>query len=508
MTAEDRRSQRFRPRPAHDQPLGDPRDRLPRAVHGRARRDDRQRRAAVDPARARTSRPRACRGWSTPTRSMFGGFLLLGGRAADLLGRKRLFVAGIALFSAASLLNGLAQSLDDADRRARAPGARWRARSPPPPCRSSPRPSPTRMSGPRRSACGARSPPAAAPSACCWAACSPSSPPGQWIFIVNVPVGIAALLATLRFVPESRADLEHRTFDLRRRRHRHQRPGRARVRDRQGAALGLGLGADDRPARRRRSCCWRLFVAIERRSRAPLMRLEHLPGPDAGGRRRRAAARRLGMFGMFFFASLYVQDILGYSPLRAGLAFLPVTAGIVIGAGHRSAAGPPRRRPQRRADRDRAGDGRHGGADPAAGPRHLRRQPAARAAADEHRDGADVRADHAARRPAASSDNDAGLASGLFNTAQQVGGSLGLAILADARREPDASLLRGSRGRRPVARPPRSVSGYHVAFAGRGGMLGRRRRDPRAGAAPPPRRAHRRASWCPPPSPRRRICGR
>jgi hypothetical protein len=37
-----------------------------------------------------------------------------------------------------------------------------------------------------------------------------------------------------------------------------------------------------------------------------------------------------GMFGMFFFASLYVQEILGYSPLRAGLAFLPVTAGIVV----------------------------------------------------------------------------------------------------------------------------------------------------------------------------------
>ena len=40
-----------------------------------------------------------------------------------------------------------------------------------------------------------------------------------------------------------------------------------------------------------------------------------------------------GMFGMFFFASLYVQEILGYSPLKAGLAFLPITLGIVIGAG-------------------------------------------------------------------------------------------------------------------------------------------------------------------------------
>ena len=102
---------------------------------------------------------------------IFGGFLLLGGRAADLLGRKRLFTAGIALFSAASLLNGLAQSpgmliagralqglggalvspaalsiitttFTDTDERTR---ALW--------------------------ACGARSLPAAAPSACCSAAC-------------------------------------------------------------------------------------------------------------------------------------------------------------------------------------------------------------------------------------------------------------------------------------------------------------------------------------------------
>ena len=75
------------------------------------------------------------------------------------------------------------------------------------------------------------------------------------------------------------------------------------------------------------------FVAIERRSKAPLMRLGIF-------RVRTLAVADLvlllvasGMFGMFFFASLYVQDILGYSPLRAGLAFLPVTAGIVIGAG-------------------------------------------------------------------------------------------------------------------------------------------------------------------------------
>ena len=74
---------------------------------------------------------------------MFGGFLLLGGRAADLLGRKRLFIAGIALFSLASLLNGLAQSSSDADRRARRCRASAARSSPPPRCRSSRRRSPT-----------------------------------------------------------------------------------------------------------------------------------------------------------------------------------------------------------------------------------------------------------------------------------------------------------------------------------------------------------------------------
>ena len=51
-----------------------------------------------------------------------------------------------------------------------------------------------------------------------------------------------------------------------------------------------------------------------------------------------------GMFGMFFFASLYVQEILGYSPLQAGLAFLPVSAGIMIGAGLSPAAHQAARR--------------------------------------------------------------------------------------------------------------------------------------------------------------------
>ena len=102
---------------------------------------------------------------------IFGGFLLLGGRAADLLGRKRLFIAGVALFSVASLLNGLAQSLDDADRRPRPAGPRRRAGLPRRAVDHHHDVHRAAGADPGARASGARSPPAAAPSGCCWAAC-------------------------------------------------------------------------------------------------------------------------------------------------------------------------------------------------------------------------------------------------------------------------------------------------------------------------------------------------
>jgi predicted MFS family arabinose efflux permease len=75
------------------------------------------------------------------------------------------------------------------------------------------------------------------------------------------------------------------------------------------------------------------FVFIERRSPAPSVRLDIFRVRSLAVADTVMLLVASGVFGMFFFASLYVQEILGYSPLRAGLAFLPVTGGIVIGAG-------------------------------------------------------------------------------------------------------------------------------------------------------------------------------
>ena len=99
----------------------------------------------------------------------FGGFLLLGGRMADLLGRRRVFMGGFALFAVASFAGGLATSGTTliAARALQGLGA---AILSPPRSASSRRRSPKAPSATRRWACGARSRPAAAPRAACWAA--------------------------------------------------------------------------------------------------------------------------------------------------------------------------------------------------------------------------------------------------------------------------------------------------------------------------------------------------
>src|SRR6201996_3908778 len=241
---------------------------------------------------------------------VFGGFLLLGGRAADLLGRKRLFLAGVLLFSAASLLNGFAQSsgmlivgrgLQGLGGALVSPAALAIITT-------------TFTDGTQRTrALGVWSAIAASGAAvgllvggvltdvASW----------RWVFFVNVPVGIATVLLALRYVAESRLVVARRAFDL---------AGALTVTSGlvvlvyaivkaqtygwgSTRTLGLGLVAFALLA---------AFVAIERRSSAPLVRLSIFRIRALTVADTVLLLVASGMFGMFFFASLYVQEILGY----------------------------------------------------------------------------------------------------------------------------------------------------------------------------------------------------
>jgi EmrB/QacA subfamily drug resistance transporter len=262
---------------------------------------------------------------------IFGGFLLLGGRAGDLIGRKRLFLAGVVVFTAASLLNGIATSSEFliVARGLQGLGAAFVA-----PAALSILTTTFPEGQQRTKAMGV------------WAAIATGGAAvglllggilveflsWPWIFFVNVPVGIAVFLLSLRYVPESRADAEHRIFDV---------PGAVTVTaglialvygivnvQESGwtSASTIGFGAVA-------LVLLTAFVAIELRQRAPLVRLDIFRVRTLRAANLAMLMVASGLFAMFFFNTLYVQRVLGFSPLEAGLAFLPVTVGIGIGAG-------------------------------------------------------------------------------------------------------------------------------------------------------------------------------
>jgi MFS family permease len=168
---------------------------------------------------------------------------------------------------------------------------------------------------------------------------------------------------------------------------------------------------------------------------------------------------------MFYFASIYVQEILGYSPIQAGLAFLPVTAGIVIGAGL------SQQLIKRLGVRNVS---LLGVTIAAAGMAWLTRLPVHGAYLSDLLAGllpmsigmGLVFVPITLLGTGGVRDEDAGLASGLFNTAQQVGGSLGLAILSTLAATRTTQLLHG--GSTAIAA---HVGGYQVAFGAAAAML-------------------------------------
>jgi EmrB/QacA subfamily drug resistance transporter len=393
---------------------------------------------------------------------IFGGFLLLGGRAADLLGRKRLFIAGVALFSLASLFNGLAQSsgMLIVGRGLQGLGGALVS-----PAALSIITTTFTSKEERTKALGVWSAIAAGGGAVglLLGGALTDLVSWPWIFFVNVPVGAVALLLALRFVPESRVDGVHRGFDL---------AGAMTVTSGLvvlvfaivkaqdygwGSARTVGLMAAG-------LALLALFVVIERRSVAPLMRLSIFRIRTLAVADGVLLLVASGMFGMFFFASLYVQEILGYSPLRAGLAFLPVTVGIVIGAG--IAQGLIKRVGVR-------GVSILGVSLATVGMVVLTQLPVHGSYAGNLLSGLMPLAvgmgltfvPITLLATGGVKPEDSGLASGLFNTAQQVGGSLGLAILSTLAASQTTKLLHGLAGHvTPAGVLAARVSGYHVAF--------------------------------------------
>src|SRR3954453_8929972 len=268
----------------------------------------------------------------------FGGFLLLGGRAGDLLGRKRVFLVGLVIFTVASLLNGLASSsgMLIAFRAVQGLGASLMS-----PAALSIISTTFAEGKERAKALGVWAAIAIGGSALglILGGALTQSFSWPWIFFVNVPVGIVAFFLSLRLVPESRDEHAHRSYDI---------GGAVTVTgglmalvyalvkaetEGWGSTTAIGffiLSALLLPS----------FIVIELRHKAPLVRLSIF-------RIRSLATANIvmflvgcGMFAMFFFNTLYIQRVLGYGPLKAGLAFLPFTGGILVSAGLASSFAP------------------------------------------------------------------------------------------------------------------------------------------------------------------------
>jgi EmrB/QacA subfamily drug resistance transporter len=358
---------------------------------------------------------------------VFGGFLLLGGRAGDLLGRKRLVLIGLVVFTAASLLDGLASSegMLIGARALQGLGAALIS-----PAALSIISTTFAEGAERAKALGV------------WAAIAiGGSAVGlvlgglltqyfswPWIFFVNVPVGIVGFVLSLRLIPESRDVHAHRSYDL---------AGAVSV---TGGLMALVYAIVDA-----QQAGWgsaktlgffalavvllAAFVVVELRAKAPLVRLSIFRVRSLLTANIAMLLAMSGMFAMFFFNTLYIQRVLGYGPLEAGVAFLPFSLGIMISAGLASQLAP------RIGVRPVAAVGMLLSAGglllltqlPVDGSYLVNVLPSI--ALSSLGMGA-VFMPLTLIATTGLDDADQGLASGLFNTSQQVGGALGLAVLS------------------------------------------------------------------------------
>jgi len=260
----------------------------------------------------------------------FGSLLLLGGRIADFVGRKRIFIIGLLGFAAASALGGIAstQALLFASRGLQgvfgallAPAALSIVS--------------VTFTDPKERArafgvYGAISGGGAAIGLILGGTLTEYFS-WRWCLGVNVPIAVAAALLAIKYVHESKAGGDH-SYDL---------PG---VITASAGLFALVYGFNE-AARKGWSDTTTLtflgvavillvvFVLIETKVANPLMPMRVVTERNRGGSYLGSLVVGAGLFSMFLFLGLYLQTVLGYTPLRSGFAFLPFTAGIIVFAG-------------------------------------------------------------------------------------------------------------------------------------------------------------------------------
>lgn len=260
---------------------------------------------------------------------MFGGLMLLGGRAADLFGARRVVLLGLFLFTGASLVTGLATDATTliGGRVAQGIGAAML--------------SPAALSVVTRTFHGQERNKALG----IWSALGgggsaigvllggvlTAGPGWQWVFYINVPIGLIVLAALPRMLPKELSQGTRARLDV---------PGAILVTAATGTAIYALINAGDRGWLTAATlgtlagavALYVVFAVVQRTVRSPLMDLRILTRrPVAAGTFLILAATAL-MIAVFFLGSFYLQHHMGYSALRTGLLFLPVALATIVGA--------------------------------------------------------------------------------------------------------------------------------------------------------------------------------
>ena len=393
----------------------------------------------------------------------FGGFLLFGGRMADLFGRRRTFLAGLFAFTIGSMIVGSSQN---EAMMIIARGFQGLAAAFMSPAALSIILTEFSEGGDRNRALGVWSAVAAGGAAAglLFGGILTQYLGWRWDFFVNVPVGLFVGLMALRFVPEHGSQVDHNDLDL---------PGAVTV---TGGLMALVFGITKAPvwgwtATGTLLCLGAAvlllvaFVFNESRSKHPLMPLSIFRIRNLSGANLTQLPITAAMFSLFFFISLYVQNILGYDPVRTGISFLPVT--VIIGVTATVAARYIARigyKPFMVVAPLIIATGLFMLSHIAVGGTYLHSVlPGVAVMAFG------VGMSFVAISIAATSGvprHESGLASGLLNTAQQIGGALGLAILSGVASSRTTSLLTGAgaSAKSPLVAATATVGGFQWAL--------------------------------------------